>query len=390
MAANVRVPLHLMVGDVMIKRADASLGLKGASVDVDGISVAYQPGVPTLLDLHLSVGAGESIALLGPSGCGKTTLLRAIAGLERPSAGRVEIGGSAMSDASAQVWVGPQARHVGMVFQDGGLFPHLTVAQNISFGIVRRNRVGRRNGGDDALVNELLHLVDLDGYGDRLPGTLSGGQQQRVALARALAPRPKVLLLDEPFSALDTALRVQVRSDVAQILRRIGVTVIFVTHDQDEAFVLGDRVAVMEGGRITQIGTPDELYRSPQSLTVGAFVGEANILNARFGDRTAQTALGSIPLLTATGASHGHVLIRPEALHMRASQGIAPDQIHPGNAAIIEHVEYYGHDTRYDLRLTDGTLVTVRDAHEVPLHVGEPVSVTFVGSPVMAWPSDRT
>ncbi|NNF54186.1 MAG: ABC transporter ATP-binding protein [Acidimicrobiales bacterium] len=362
----------------MIGRARASLGLSGAPVKVSQITVAYQPGVPTLQDLSLSVAAGESVALLGPSGCGKTTLLRAIAGLERPAGGEILIGDTPVyrhGAAASKKWVGPESRNVGMVFQDGGLFPHLTVAQNISFGVVGRFR--RRNSVDHEVVNELLRLVDLEGYGHRLPGTLSGGQQQRVALARALAPRPQVLLLDEPFSALDTTLRAQVRSEVAHILREIGVTVIFVTHDQDEAFVLGDRVAVMEHGRITQIGTPDQLYRSPRNLAVGAFVGEANILGARIVDGLAETVLGPIPILAPIDGDRADILVRPEALHMHAGEG-----------AVIEYVEYYGHDTRYDLRLPDGTIVIVRDAHDVPRSVGETVGVKFVGSPVMAWPAD--
>lgn len=367
-----------MVGDVMIGRARAALGLSGAPVEVTAISVAYQPGVPTLQELSLSVAGGESLALLGPSGCGKTTLLRAIAGLERPSAGQIQIGETTVySDGvnGSKKWVGPESRNVGMVFQDGGLFPHLTVAQNISFGVASRFR--RRPSVDHDVVEDLLRLVDLVGYGHRLPATLSGGQQQRVALARALAPRPKVLLLDEPFSALDTTLRAQVRSQVAHILREIGVTVIFVTHDQDEAFVLGDRVAVMEAGRITQVGTPDELYRSPRNLAVGAFVGEANILGARIVNGLAETILGPIPLLASIEGDRADILIRPEALHMNAGEG-----------AVIEYVEYYGHDTRYDLRMPDGTIVIVRDANDVPRAVGETVNVKFVGSPVMAWPVD--
>ena len=246
-----------------------------ATVAIDGVSVSYDGAAMAVDDVSVSVAAGSIVSLLGPSGCGKTSLLRAIAGLERPAAGSISIGGRAVSGPGA--WVKPEHRSVGMVFQDGALFPHLTVAQNVEFGLnaahIRADRTERA-----ARVAELLDLVDLAGLDERLPETLSGGQRQRVALARSLAPNPSVLLLDEPFSALDAGLRVHVRAEVARILREVGVTSIFVTHDQDEAFVLGDRVAVMRDGRVEQFGAPDELYRSPTSKWVARFVGEANFV----------------------------------------------------------------------------------------------------------------
>jgi ABC-type Fe3+/spermidine/putrescine transport system ATPase subunit len=245
--------------------------LAGAAVSLSGISVAYATdggdSVAAVTAADLDIEAGSIVALLGPSGCGKTSLLRAIAGLESPTAGSASIGGATVSShgSGKRQWVNPEKRNVGMVFQDGALFPHLTVAQNIVFGL-RAMRKELSRAEVLARVDELLDLVDLQGFGDRLPNTLSGGQQQRVALARSLAPQPKVLLLDEPFSALDTSLRVQVRAEVARIVRDVGVTTVFVTHDQDEAFVLGDKVAVMQAGNIEQFGTPDELYRSPAVL----------------------------------------------------------------------------------------------------------------------------
>jgi iron(III) transport system ATP-binding protein len=347
--------------------ASASMDRALASVDVDSVSVAYGRGPDAVHDVSLSVRPGSILALLGPSGCGKTSLLRAIAGLERPRAGTISIAGTTVSSPSS--WVKPEHRHIGMVFQDGALFPHLTVADNVAFGLTstsdRPSRADRH-----ARVAELLELVDLAGVGDRLPDTLSGGQQQRVALARSLAPNPSVLLLDEPFSALDAGLRIHVRAEVARILREVGVTSVFVTHDQDEAFVLGDRVAVMRDGRVEQIGTPDELYRTPQTRWVAGFVGEANFVpGLRAGDRrTVDTALGPVPIDASAAELDGEVavLIRPEQV-----------ELSPGDDAEITTVEYYGHDVRYELRLADGTMLSAR-THPDQLHQrGERVAISF-------------
>ena len=367
-------------------------GRRAADVVISGVSVSYDGTTPAVHDADLTVPQGSTTALLGPSGCGKTSLLRAVAGLERPVGGTISIGGRAMS--GPRTWVPPQRRHVGMVFQDGALFPHLSVAENIEFGLKapglsmgsaeRRDRVG-----------ELLDIVELGEVASRLPETLSGGQQQRVALARSLAPRPSVLLLDEPFSALDASLRVQVRGDVGRILREIGVTTIFVTHDQDEAFVLGDSVAVMRDGRIEQVGTPDELYRTPASPWVAAFVGEANFVAGRFADAVsadsdhhgneipaghARTLLGSVPVISPGNLEAGGdvtVLIRPEQIALRT-----------GDCAEIVNVEYYGHDVRYELRLHDGSTLAARtkatDLHER----GETVCVHFSGAATEAWSAE--
>jgi len=265
--------------------------LTGARVDaksvrVAGLCAAYD-GQQVLTDIEIDVEAGEFVSLLGPSGSGKTTLLRSVAGLERPTAGSVAIGDVVVADGTR--WVPPERRDVGLVFQDGALFPHLSVAENVAFGLPRRDRRSAR-------IEQLLDTVDLGGLGDRTPGSLSGGQAQRVALARALAPAPSVLLLDEPFSALDAALRTQIRVDVHRILREVGVTTIFVTHDQDEAFVMGDRVAVLRDGVVEQVASPNRLYRHPANPWVAHFVGEANIVAGVAVDGFASTAIGSIPL----------------------------------------------------------------------------------------------
>ena len=359
-------------------------------VEIDGVSVSYGTDTPAVHEAGLHVPAGSTIALLGPSGCGKTSLLRAIAGLERPTGGTITIGDETVSGPGT--WVPPQRRHVGMVFQDGALFPHLTVAENIAFGL-RAPGSPVRARERSARVADLLDLVDLGGAGDRLPETLSGGQQQRVALARSLAPRPRVLLLDEPFSALDASLRVQVRSEVGRILREIGVTTVFVTHDQDEAFVLGDEVAVMRGGRVVQVGTPDELYRSPATPWVASFVGEANFVPGRIDaagdapsvheddavdDGDAATALGPVPLdptAPVGDTASVTVLVRPEQVALR-----------DGDCAEIVDVEYYGHDVRYELRLADGSTVAARTGPEPLRHRGDRVCVRFAGTPTEAWP----
>ena len=341
-----------------------------ASVDVNSLSVAYKGSPDVVHDVTLSISPGSIVALLGPSGCGKTSLLRAIAGLERPRCGTITVGGAVVSSAST--WVKPEHRQIGMVFQDGALFPHLTVAQNINFGL-RSLSTGVSRSGHAHRVDELLQLVDLCDVADRLPDTLSGGQAQRVALARSLAPNPSVLLLDEPFSALDAGLRTHVRAEVSRILRDIGVTSVFVTHDQDEAFVLGDRVAVMCEGQVEQVGTPDELYRTPATRWVAGFVGEANFIS---GSRTSNadkihTALGPIAVETPSAEPGDNiaVLVRPEQIALS-----------PGDDAEITTVEYYGHDVRYELLLPDGTVLSAR-AHPDRLHQrGERVAISFESS----------
>ena len=375
-----------------------------SAVDVAlaGVTVAYD-GVEAVSDASLVVPGGSITALLGPSGCGKTSLLRAIAGLERPIAGTVAIGDRLVSGPGA--WVHPERRHVGMVFQDGALFPHLTVAQNIDFGLRAAGRHGTRMRRSErsTRVAETLDLVDLAGLGDRLPDTLSGGQQQRVALARSLAPQPAVLLLDEPFSALDATLRVQVRAEVAKILREVEVTSVFVTHDQDEAFVLGDRVAVLHAGRIEQVGTPDDLYRRPATPWVAGFVGEANFVHGQVGAAVdtasehgadapppghAATLVGSVPIsihgdpadastgspTMDTGHSAVTVLVRPEHVSLR-----------PGGCAEVTNVEYYGHDVRYELELRDGTTLAARTTSTVLHERGDRVCVHYDGGTAEAW-----
>jgi iron(III) transport system ATP-binding protein len=359
--------------------------IMGASVIVDGVTVTYDtPGgcgqkVGAVNNATLDIPAGSILALLGPSGCGKTSLLRAIAGLERPTSGTISIGDKYVS--AADHWVHPEQRNVGMVFQDGALFPHLTVADNVAFGL-RSSQIKLSRRERSKRVLEMLDLVDLADVADRYPGTLSGGQQQRVALARSLAPQPSVLLLDEPFSALDAALRIQVRAEVARIVRDVSVTTVFVTHDQDEAFVMGDRVAVLRDGHIEQVGTPDELYRHPSTRWVAGFVGEANLVRGTesSNDRAvADTLLGPVPIVAplaydADGSLD--VLVRPEQVALR-----------PGDCAIVTNVEYYGHDVRYELQLNDGSILAARTKSTELHNRGARVCVRFEGTATEAWPT---
>lgn len=335
-----------------------------AAVDLDDVGVSYGT-TAVVTDASLSIDRGELISLLGPSGCGKTTLLRSIAGLNHIDAGTIRIDGELVSSTTDHKK--PERRHVGMVFQDGALFPHLCVADNVRFGL-------RKHPDADRRVREVLELTGMLDTANRLPGTLSGGQQQRVALARALAPEPEVLLLDEPFSSLDAALRVQLRREVRDILRDIEITSILVTHDQDEAFSLGDRVAVMNNGSIVQVGAPAELYEQPATPWLASFVGEANQLDAELRNGMAQTIIGELPVwVDGNDGDRLTTIVRPEQLVVKA-----------GTSARIVAVEYFGHDARYEVEV-DGSRLGVRTTNAV-FKVDEPVDVAFNGSAVAAWP----
>ena len=334
------------------------------AVDVRDITHRYDTD-DVLRGVSLSIAAGESLALLGPSGCGKTTLLRVLAGLERPSSGSVSVADVTMVDD--QVWVPPERRHVGMIFQDWALFPHLSVAANVGYGLPRAERSGPS-------VDDALGLVGLAGLGDRMPATLSGGQQQRVALARALAPRPGVLLLDEPFSNLDTTLRVEVRGEVHRLLVDLGITAVFVTHDQEEAFVVGDRVAVMREGRVVQVDRAQALYRDPVDRWTAEFVGTASIITGEAVGGAVRSPFGPVPVPVDLGGPVD-VVLRPEQLALAA-----------GDAATVEDVEFYGHDAMVHLD-ADGTSLKVRTDADPGVTRGARVGITFVGDTARAFPA---
>lgn len=304
-----------------------------------------------------SVDEAETLALLGPSGCGKTTLLRLVAGLDRPDAGRISLDGEELT--APGVHVSPERRRIGMVFQDWALFPHLTVERNVAYGLSKEQLAAGR-------VGEALEMVGLGSLGARLPHDLSGGQAQRVAVARALAPQPRLLLFDEPFSNLDTEFRLKLRSDVARLMRDVGMTAVFVTHDQEEAFVVGDRVAVMREGHIVQHGTPSEVYERPVSPWVASFVGETNLVAATASGRTASTFLGPVPL---TEPAHGkcEIVIRPEHL-----------MIGNGKDGVVSGVEFYGHDTSYEVEIR-GETILIRGIAAPRFRPGDSVSITYSG-----------
>ncbi len=335
----------------------------GAPLEVRDARLAFGD-VTVLHGVDLRVPAGRLVALLGPSGCGKTTLLRTISGLERPSDGEVVLGERTLTGPG--VSVAPERRHIGMVFQDWALFPHMTVGRNVGFGLSREER---RNGE----IDRALALVDLDGFANRMPGTLSGGQQQRVALARALANRPSAILLDEPFSNLDTALRVQVRAEVTALLRSLEVTALFVTHDQEEAFVLGDEVAVMLEGRIEQQASPAEVYSRPATRAVAVFIGDANLLPGRADGAEAETPVGVVPLTAACRGSVD-VLVRPEFV-----------TVSDGDAAQVVAVEYYGHDAVYVVATSDGPALRARILSSPTYRPGDAVALSYSGGATTAY-----
>ena len=313
-----------------------------------GVSKRYG-AVRAVDDTQLCVEQGEFVALLGPSGCGKTTLLRLIAGFEEPESGTVEVAGVPV--AGNGTWVPPERRKVGMVFQDYALFPHLTVAENVGFGVPRRERETR--------VPALLAAVDLCGLGDRYPHELSGGQQQRVALARALAPGPELVLLDEPWSNIDPHLRASMRDELARVLRSIGVTVVLVTHDREEAFSLADRIALMRNGTVVQEGAPEELYLAPATRWAAEFVGAGNFLPGRLANGIVETPVGLFPAQNHGSAGAVEVLIRPELLEL---------ELDPTGAGEVVGREFRGHDVFYRVLLDGVELVSQRPSNEeVPL-----------------------
>ncbi len=307
-----------------------------AALAIEGLAKSFGP-TPVLNELELEVPTGTLTAVLGPSGCGKTTLLRTIAGFERADAGTIHLGERLL--AGTGVHLAPERRAIGFVPQEGALFPHLDVAANIGFGLPR----GERRGGR---VEELLELVGLNGLGRRLPHELSGGQQQRVALARALAPEPALVLLDEPFDALDAGLRSQVRGEVRAALAATGATALLVTHDQEEALSLADRVAVMRDGRIVQVADPQTLYRDPVDVEVATFVGDAVLLAGRLEDGFAETALGRIPARGDISAGRtATVMLRPEQIV------VAEDGSTGGVRGLITSTSFFGHDAVARIRL---------------------------------------
>jgi spermidine/putrescine transport system ATP-binding protein len=336
-------------------------------------------GHQRILDrLSITVQAGEFFALLGPSGCGKTTTLRLIAGFDRPTTGEVYLNGQPMSG------VPPYQRDVNTVFQNYALFPHLTVSQNIAFG-VEMQRLAKPLLG--ARVAEAVDLVRLGGLEQRYPHQLSGGEQQRVALARAIARQPSVLLLDEPLGALDLQLRKEMQQELKRLQRRLGITFLYVTHDQEEALTMADRMAVMQAGRVWQIGTPVEIYEYPRNAFVTSFIGETNLLCGRIGlcaDDAVRVDMGSMAVWAdlpdgfhVVAGEVVHLALRPEKILLQRE----PLAAHANNlSAVVDEAIYRGTEIRYTLRLSLDLSLVVRQQnldHGIRLTPGERVFACF-------------
>ncbi|MGH2720211.1 MAG: ABC transporter ATP-binding protein [Actinomycetota bacterium] len=328
-----------------------------------GVTKRYGP-VAAVENLDLDIGPGEIVSLVGESGCGKTTTLRIIAGLERPDAGTVGIAGR---DATRTP---PETRGVGYVFQDYALFPHLTVAANVAYGLNRMERARRL-----ARVGQVLELVGLGGLEKRLPSQLSGGQQQRVAIARALAPAPPLLLLDEPFSNLDPRLRRQVRHDLLTIFRNAGTATVWVTHDHDEGLIVSDRIAVMDAGRIRQIGSPAEIWRRPADAWVAGFIGNGDLVRGRVEGGCVHTALGDVPLggdNPCADGSPAQILVRPDDIALVVDLEAVPA---PPSRGVVVRRHFSGNDNVYCVQLEGGDLLHCRQPASVEIPAGAEVGL---------------
>lgn len=365
------------MADIATKLAQA-----GTQITFDRVEKAY--GSNTVLHgIDLDIAPGELVALLGPSGCGKTTMLRCLAGLEHVTKGTITVNGIDIISQPAS------KRDMGVVFQQYSLFPNMTVAQNVEFGLQMR-KVPKAERV--SLVGESLELVGLGHLDGRYAHTLSGGQQQRVALARALVTRPQALLLDEPLSALDAKVRVRLRDEIKAIQTELGITTIFVTHDQEEALAIADRVAVMKEGVIEQLGTPEELYQKPRSPFVASFIGESNRVVGELRSGGAELLGVRLPIVDSSGFAEGAAIaafVRPEHLSLlrpgSASENGSPS--FQGPSAVVVSSGFLGSQRRTVVRLANGKLLTVQHASSQQFSFDDSVQLQFAGNPVAVEPA---
>ena len=363
-------------GSTTTAAGDSPPGGDDAVLELDGLRKSY--GTETVVEgLSLSVREGEILTLLGPSGCGKTTTLRLIAGLERPDGGAVRLNSEPMSGSS---FVAPEDRGVGVVFQEFALFPHLTARENVAFGLK-----DRPDSEVESRVDDLLELVDLAGQGDSYPDQLSGGQQQRVALARSLAPEPDILLLDEPFSNLDVDLRVEMREEVRKIIKRTGVTAVSVTHDQEEALSISDRVAVMNDGRIEQVGDPETVFQHPESRFVAAFLGYASFVPGYVSGDAVETDLGTVPREQIHGLAREYdhtridLLVRPDDVSARPVADAAE-----GCGRVVGR-RYLGPTFLYQIELDTGESIQCMHNHDETIPESGSVDLALEADHELAW-----
>jgi spermidine/putrescine transport system ATP-binding protein len=352
------------------------------AIDIRGVTKIYNPSsnqpVKALDEVSLTIDDNEFFTLLGPSGCGKTTLLRLIAGFEQVSGGEIMLFDEEIENLE------PNRRPVNTVFQHYALFPHMTVAENVAFGL---ERLKKPKPEIEATVERVLTLVKMKHLGDRRPNQLSGGQQQRVALARALAPSPKVLLLDEPLSALDLKLRQAMREELKQLQKETGITFVFVTHDQEEALAMSDRIAVMSDGEVQQIGGPTNIYEHPVNRFVADFIGDTNFLDGEivdFNDDLVTCRIGSISMFEAEN-SGGHkvgdqvtLFLRPEKISLSAPNETNGSDTRPGKVA---NMVYLGNQAAYTVDMGDGIELTAqarpREDGKLPFTIGDSLAVGF-------------
>ncbi|MFB1065260.1 ABC transporter ATP-binding protein [Natrinema sp. H-ect4] len=351
-------------------------------LELDNIARSYATET-AVEDLSFSVGDGEVLTLLGPSGCGKTTTLRLIGGLERPNDGTIKLGDRVLADVDGR-FVPPEERGIGLVFQDFALFPHLTAAENVGFGLTEWPESERQ-----ARVEQLLDLVDLSDHGDDRPSELSGGQKQRIALARSLAPEPDVLLLDEPLSNLDVSLRVSMREEIRRIIDETGVTTIWVTHDQEEALSVADRVGVMHDGQLQQVGRPAKVFERPASRFVASFLGRAGFLSASVEDGVLVTDVGQLDTNALVGVDRSDwgalsdeptvdVLVRPDDLR------VSPTTTDEADGTITRR-QYQGPSFIYRVETDSGDTIQCLHGHTEVFDIGESVRVELVANHPLVW-----